>query len=157
VLSAPAASMKRDHCWIAAHIPHQGQMCLLDTVLEWSEGRIACRAASHTDTSNPLRAEGRLGAANGIEYAAQAMAIHGALLANVDDQPRQGYLTSVRSVTLHVARLDDLPGELDVQAERLSGDTNNILYQFSLSHAGNCLLEGRAAVVLNAAAIERQP
>ena len=143
-----------DHAWIAAHIPHQGTMCLLDRVLEWSETAITCRAISHTLPDNPLRASGRLGAANGIEYAAQAMAIHGALLANSDDQPRQGYLTSVRSVQLHVARLDDLPGELTVHAERLSGDANNILYHFSLSHAGRCLLEGRAAVVLDASALK---
>lgn len=142
-----------DHAWIAAHIPHQGSMCLLDAVKEWSDSAITCRAISHADPANPLRAEGRLGAANGIEYAAQAMAIHGALIAGDDASPRQGYLTSVRSVSLHVARLDDLPGELDVQAERLSGDNNNILYQFSLSHAGRCLLEGRAAVVLDAAAL----
>lgn len=146
-----------DHTWIAAHIPHQGNMCLLDSVIEWSESSITCRATSHTGPGNPLRAEGRLGAANGIEYAAQAMAIHGALLANVDDQPRQGYLTSVRSVALNVARLDDLPGELTVQAERLSGDSNNILYQFSLSHDGRCLLEGRAAVVLDASALKENP
>ncbi len=146
-----------DKSWIAAHIPHQGTMCLLDAVTEWSNSAISCRASSHTDPANPLRAENRLGAANGIEYAAQAMAIHGALIAGeVADEgaaPRQGYLTSVRSVSLHVARLDDLPGELDVCAERLSGDSNNILYQFSLSHAGRCLLEGRAAVVLDAAAL----
>ena len=73
------------------------------------------------------------------------MAVHGALLANTSEQPRQGYLTSVRSVQLHVARLDDLLGELKVQAERLSGDANNILYQFAVSHAERCLLEGRAA------------
>ena len=129
-------------------------MCLLDAVLEWSEATISCRAISHTQATNPLRTEGRLGAANGIEYAAQAMAVHGALLANTNDQPRQGYLTSVRSVQLHVARLDDLPGELKVQAERLSGDANNILYQFSVSHAGRCLLEGRAAVVLDASLLK---
>ena len=131
-------------------------MCLLDAVLDWSETAISCSAFSHTDSSNPLRAEGRLGAANGIEYAAQAMAIHGALLAGTDDQPRQGYLTSVRGVTLHVPRLDDLAGELLVEAERLSGDANNILYQFSLSHAGRCLLEGRAAVVLDASAMRKE-
>jgi predicted hotdog family 3-hydroxylacyl-ACP dehydratase len=145
-----------DHAWIAAHIPHQGDMCLLDAVTEWSEISITCRTTSHTDPANPLRADGRLGAANGIEYAAQAMAIHGALLANADDSPRQGYLTSVRSVSLHVARLDDLQGELEVLAERLSGDTNNILYQFSLSHTGRCLLAGRAAVVLDAAIVDRK-
>ncbi len=145
--------MVLDRAWIAAHIPHQGSMCLLDTVASYSETLITCRAVSHTDPANPLRADGRLGAANGIEYAAQAMAIHGALLAGSDEAPRQGYLTSVRSVTLHVARLDDLPGELTVQAERLSGDDKHILYQFSLGQAGRCLLEGRAAVVLDAAAL----
>lgn len=149
--------MVLDRPWIAAHIPHQGSMCLLDSVIEWSENSIACRATSHTDPANPLRAEGRLGAGSGIEYAAQAMAIHGALLANADDQPRQGYLTSVRSVSLHVARLDDLPGELSVRAERLSGDANHILYQFSLSHEGRCLLEGRAAVVLDASTLKENP
>lgn len=131
-------------------------MCLLDAVVDWSESSISCCAISHTDPANPLRAGGRLGTANGIEYAAQAMAIHGALLAGQDDAPRQGYLTSVRSVTLHVDRLDDLSGPLDVQAERLSGDANNILYQFSVGHAGRCLLAGRAAVVLDAAALTKE-
>ena len=142
-----------DRRWIAAHIPHQGSMCLLDAVLDWSDSTIVCRATSHADPANPLRADGRLGAAAGIEYAAQAMAVHGALIAGDDAPPRQGYLTSVRSVTLHVARLDDVPGELDVRAERLSGDANHILYQFSVGHAGRGLLEGRAAVVLDAAAL----
>jgi len=142
-----------DRAWIAARIPHQGDMCLLSEVVAWTDGTIACRAVSHRDPANPLRADGRLGAANGIEYAAQAMAIHGALLANPDAAPRQGYLTSVRSVQLHVDRLDHLDGELEVEAERLSGDGNHILYQFSLSHAGRCLLAGRAAVVLDATAL----
>lgn len=142
-----------DRNWIAAHIPHQGDMCLLDAVLEWSDAAIACRAMSHADPANPLRAANRLGAATGIEYAAQAMAVHGALLAGTDAPPRQGYLTSVRSVTLHVPRLDDVAGPLDVRAERLSGNGNHILYHFSLDHAGRCLLEGRAAVVLDATAL----
>ena len=58
-------------------------MCLLDAVLDWDDARITCRATSHADPANPLRADGRLGAANGIEYAAQAMAVHGALLAKL--------------------------------------------------------------------------
>jgi predicted hotdog family 3-hydroxylacyl-ACP dehydratase len=146
-----------NHDWIAAHIPHHGDMCLLDAVVEWSDAAIACRAVSHADPANPLRADGRLGAATGIEYAAQAMAVHGALLAGDDAPPRQGYLTSVRSVTLHAERLDDVAGPLDVRAERLSGDANHILYQFSVDHAGRCLLEGRAAVVLDAGTLQGNP
>jgi predicted hotdog family 3-hydroxylacyl-ACP dehydratase len=137
-----------DHAAIAASIPHQGSMCLLAAVVDCSSDSISCRAVSHADPANPLRAEGRLGAASGIEYAAQAMALHGALLAGVAERPQQGYLTSVRGVRLHVARLDDLPGELEVKAERLSGDADHILYRFSVVHAGDCLVEGRAAVIL---------
>lgn len=146
----------RDQGWIAAHIPHQGSMCLLDAVLDYSATHIVCRAGSHTNPAHPLRAGECLGSATGIEYAAQAMAVHGALLAADDAPPRQGYLTSVRSVALHVARLDDLPGDLQVRAERLSGDTNHILYQFSVEHGNDCLLEGRAAVVLDAGALTKE-
>lgn len=152
-MTAPAMGQVIDHAGIAARIPHHGSMCLLHSVQAWSEAAIECRAVSHTDPANPLRAHGQLGAAHGIEYAAQAMAVHGALLAGADGPPRQGYLTSVRGVSLHVPRLDDLPGALDVRAERLSGDDRNILYQFSVSHQGRCLLEGRAAVVIDASAL----
>ncbi len=143
-----------DRAWIAARIPHQGNMCLLDRVVDWSPNHILCRATSHADPANPLRADGRLGAACGIEYAAQAMAVHGALLATTDSAPRQGYLTSVRSVALHTPRLDDLAGELAVRAERMSGDGRHILYQFCVEHEGRRLLDGRAAVVLDAEPLE---
>ena len=139
-----------NHAWIAAHIPHQGSMCLLENVLEWDEQRIVCDALSHTDPLNPLRAADRLGAATGVEYAAQAMAVHGALLAKSDAAPTQGYLTSVRGLSLHVDRLDDLAGPLRVTAERLSGDARLILYQFHIHHGERCLIEGRASVVLDA-------
>jgi predicted hotdog family 3-hydroxylacyl-ACP dehydratase len=139
-----------NHGDIAARIPHQGDMCLLDAVTEWSAEHIVCRAVGHTDPAHPLREAGRLGAASGIEYAAQAMAVHGALVAGDQAAPRQGYLTSVRGVSLHAERLDDLDGALDVRAERLSGDASNVLYRFTVGHAGRCLLEGRAAVVLDA-------
>ena len=139
-----------DHAWIAAHIPHQGTMCLLERVLMWDETQIVCEALSHAADDNPLRADGRLGAATGVEYAAQAMAIHGALLAPSGHKPTQGYLTSVRGLSLHISRLDDLAGALRVSAERLSGDDRLILYQFQLHHGERCLLEGRASVVLDA-------
>ena len=137
-----------DRAAIAARIPHQGSMCLLDAVLAWDSGQIHCRASSHRQPDNPLRAAARLGAACGIEYAAQAMAVHGALLAPAGAPPRPGYLASVRSVQLAVDRLDDLAQDLDIVAERLSGDEHNILYHFRVEHAGDLLLSGRAAVML---------
>jgi len=140
-----------DHAWIARHIPHQGSMCLLDYVEAWDQQRIECRATSHRAADNPLRAHGRLGAACGIEYAAQAMAVHGALLAPPDSTlARVGYLVSVRGTQLHVPRLDDIAADLLVEATCITRSGNNILYQFSVSAAGRVLLDGRATVVLDA-------
>ena len=140
-----------DHAWIARHIPHQGSMCLLDCVEDWDEQRIQCRATSHRASDNPLRANGRLGAACGIEYAAQAMAVHGALLAPPGSKgARVGYLVSVRGTRLLVPRLDDIAADLQVEAACLTRSENNILYQFNVSGAGVGLLEGRATVVVNA-------
>lgn len=139
--------MLLDHAWIAARIPHHGTMCLLHRVQEWSAERAICSAISHRTPDNPLHAHGRLAAACGIEYAAQAMAVHGALLAQ-DAVPRQGYLASVRGVQLHVARLDDISADLRVEVVRFSGDGNTILYDFSIQADGRMLLEGRAAVFM---------
>lgn len=140
--------------WIEAHIPHKGGMCLLDAVVEWSPERIRCTSASHRRPDNPLRECGRLGAACGIEYAAQAMAVHGALVAGEEAPPRQGFLASVRGVELNVSRLDDVEGDLEVLAERLSGDGDNVLYRFEVHGGGRPLLAGRAAVILNAEAMK---
>jgi predicted hotdog family 3-hydroxylacyl-ACP dehydratase len=145
--------LARDHAWLLAHLPHQGRMCLLDAVTGWDTQRIRCTASSHRLADNPLRAHDRLGAACGIEYAAQAMAAHGALLAAADSAPRAGYLTSVRGVDLQVARLDDVAADLVVEAERLSGDDNIILYGFSVAADERLLLSGRATVVLDAAVL----
>jgi predicted hotdog family 3-hydroxylacyl-ACP dehydratase len=142
-----------DHAAIAARIPHQGDMCLLDRVLDYDASTIRCTASSHRRADNPLRNDAQLGIAAGIEYAAQAMALHGGLLADDTQPPRQGYLASVRSVSFHALRLDEQPADLLVEAERLSGDANQVLYRFAVSAAGQPLLDGRAAVILDAGAL----
>jgi predicted hotdog family 3-hydroxylacyl-ACP dehydratase len=152
-----------DREWIEQHIPHKGRMCLLDEVLHWDAARIRCRSATHRAADNPLRAYGRLGAACGIEYAAQAMAVHGALVAasaplasRISTSVRSsigtaiGYLASVRNVTLYVARLDDLETDLVAAAERITGDGRTVLYEFSVWGAVQPLLRGRASVVFDA-------
>lgn len=140
-----------DHAWIAAHIPHQGAMCLLDAVLDWDAERIRCTSLGHRSPDNPLRAAGRLGALNAIEYAAQAMAVHGALLAGEGSPPAPGFLGSARGVECLVERLDDIPGPLTIVAERLSGDARTLLYAFTVAAGDRPLVRGRAAVVLGGA------
>ncbi len=135
---------------IAALIPHAGAMCLLERVAAWDQETIRCIAVSHADAGNPLRHAGRLPVLCGIEYAAQAMALHGALCGAAGARPRSGYLASLRDVACARARLDDLPGELTVEALRLMGDEGRVIYQFSLQAGDTGVLSGRATVVLNA-------
>ena len=139
-----------DHAWIARHIPHQGAMCLLDHVERWDEQHVRCCASSHRAPDNPLRAHGRLGVACGIEYAAQAMAVHGALTTQDAARARVGYLVSVRGARLLAARLDDIAGDLEIVATSAMRSGDNVLYEFAVSAGGKVLLEGRAAVILNA-------
>jgi predicted hotdog family 3-hydroxylacyl-ACP dehydratase len=127
-------------------------MCLLNEVLSWDTVRILCRSSTHRALDNPLRAHGRLGAACGIEYAAQAMAVHGALIATATNAaPVLGYLASVRNVAMFVDRLDDIASDLFAEAERVAGNSSTMLYDFSLSSAERRLLSGRASIVLDPA------
>ncbi len=125
--------MSLDRAWIAAHIPHQGRMCLLEQVLSWDADRITCTSRTHLEPDHPLRAHGRLGAACALEYAAQAMAVHGALL---QPQPARagsfGLLASARALQLH--------------------DAHGALYAFTVSAAQGLLAQGRASLLLDAAA-----
>jgi predicted hotdog family 3-hydroxylacyl-ACP dehydratase len=135
---------------IAALIPHSGSMCLLSSLLSWDAQRITCIATNHRDADHPLRTESGLLSPIAIEYAAQAMALHGALIGqDAGTAATPGFLASARGVKLHVLRLDELPGELHIEATRQSGDARQILYAFEVSHAGRPVAEGRAAVVLN--------
>lgn len=139
-----------DHAGIAQRIPHSGRMCLLDALQRWDADQIHCSAVSHHDADNPLRSAGGLLAPCAIEYAAQAMALHGALLAPDGAAATPGYLASVRGVKLSVALLNTVPGALHVHAQRLAGDARQILYQFRVSdEQGTSIAEGRATVVLN--------
>jgi predicted hotdog family 3-hydroxylacyl-ACP dehydratase len=138
---------------IAARIPHAGTMCLLDTVISWDKTMIACAAISHTDPDNPLRAGGCLPAIAGIEYAAQAMAMHGSLTGE-GARPAAGYLASVRDVVCSVERLDLLQGAILVTAELLIAAGARVIYRFDLTCSGQSVLRGRAAVVIDAGPFE---
>ena len=139
--------MPLNRSWIESHVPHAGKMCLLDEVLDWDAAGARCRSATHRSPDNPLRAYGRLGAACGIEYAAQAMAVHGALLAATGNSAAPpAMLASVRNVELLVERLDNIDGDLIASVEQVAGDMRSALYEFSVSSDDGVLLTGRAAI-----------
>jgi predicted hotdog family 3-hydroxylacyl-ACP dehydratase len=139
-----------DRAGIAQCIPHSGAMCLLDRLESWNAEAIHCSTSTHTDADNPLRTAGGLLTPNAIEYAAQAMALHGGMLTEEGSTPSAGFLASARNVRMSVARLDDVDGRLHVRAQRLSGDSNQVLYDFAVTdERGQAIAEGRAVVVLN--------
>ena len=137
---------------IAALIPHQGEMCLWDEVVEWDVAGIRLRGGRHRDPANPLRSAGRLSAVHLCEYGAQAMAVHGGLRAGEGGGvARPGVLVALRGVRLHVARIDDLPGEIECTAQVLVEAESSQQYAFRICHADTLLAEGRAAVILQPA------
>jgi predicted hotdog family 3-hydroxylacyl-ACP dehydratase len=140
----PAAPL--DRAAIARLVPHAGAMCLLDRALAWDAHVIRCESARHRDPSMPLRRDGVLPAICGAEFALQAMALHGALTAGTP-QP-MGFVSSLRDVALHAARLDDVAEPLTVEAMALTAEPGGFIYRFAISAAGRPLLDGQAAVIL---------
>lgn len=148
--SHPKHPATLDHAGIAACIPHSGSMCLLHALLQWDADHVHCTALSHRDPANPLRQAGQLLAPVALEYASQAMALHGGLSAPPGTPPKPGFLAAARGVVMHVSDLASVPGPLHVHATRQVGDDRQAVYQFSLQdEAGEVLVSGRATVVLN--------
>jgi len=134
-----------DRAAIAARIPHGDSMCLLDRVVSWDAGGLRCIAISHRSKSNPLRDRTKAGQEEaglpvwaGVEYAAQAAAVHGALV-NARMEPRQGVLAATRNVTATCERLDRFEEELSVSATVRHSDPAGAIYAFEV-HAGDRLL-----------------
>ena len=154
---------------IAARVPHAGPMCLLDEVVSWDEQHIECIALAqsradgaddgetvHRDsqTAHPLSHDGRLPATAAIEYAAQAMALHGRLMqeqAATAAAPARGFLAGLRSVRLHCRWITPASPPLTVRVTRFAGDEVQVLYDFEV-RAAEPIAQGRAVVVLDAAA-----
>ena len=136
---------KLDRGAIARLVPHAGAMCLLEEVLDWNAGSIACRATSHRDPANPLRGSQALSAIVGVEYAAQAVAVHGALTSA--STAKKGYLAALRDVACRVERLD-IDDDLTVRATQVAAESGRLLYDFRIEGGGRELLKGRLSVVL---------
>ncbi|GGY32174.1 phosphotransferase [Rhodanobacter panaciterrae] len=133
----------------ASLIPHAGTMCLLDAVQAWDASTIHAVSAGHARIENPLRESQGLHAVHLAEYGAQAMAVHGALLARSRgiEEVRPGRLVSLRDVQLFEEYVDRLDGHLDVHAECLYADDGGAQYAFRVEHRGRLLASGRAAVI----------
>ena len=143
------ATIDREH--FAHLIPHAGRMCLVDAVDEWDAEHLCGRSRSHRASDHPLAREGALGAIHALEYAAQAMAIHGALLAEErGEKLPPGFLAGARELRLHVERLDDLAADLVIHVERRFNQGGNLIYGFRVEAGGIPVADGMATVVAQA-------
>ena len=137
--------MTLDQAAIRNLVPHAGAMCLLYEVLQADADSIRARAVSHRDPANPLREGGVLPALCGVEYAAQAMAVHGSI--HNKNGIRSGMLAALRDVELAVERLDDIAEDLVIEAHCLLNESGRLLYRFEVRANNRELLQGRATVV----------
>ncbi len=127
-------------------VPHGEGMVLIDSVSHWTKRDIICRTDTHRGLENPLRCNDCLPALSAVEYGAQAMAIHGTLIA--ENRVRAGLLGSLRNLVCHVERLDDVAGPLVVEASLLYGQGDGCVYEFTLRSDADMLVEGQATVFL---------
>ena len=134
--------MQLDHAAIAARIPHAGRMCLLDRVLYWDSRGIRCSATSHRDKNNPLREAGGLSALAGIEYAAQAAAVHSALLWD-ETEPRSGVLAALKNVTASRLWLHEMNENIVVETSLLHNDPAGGIFAFTVFAGEERVLSGQ--------------
>ena len=156
---------------LSALIPHAGDMCLLDAVEEWTPDGIRCTTRTHLAPSHPLRRHGQLAAVHLVEYAAQAVAAHGALRTRLDrsksetnrngmdlaglllqpSDPQPGMLGVLRDIRLFATRVDTLHGALTVAASRRLGRADGLVYDFAVTHEQTLLCDGRVVIAFVAA------
>ena len=134
---------------IATLIPHAHAMMLLGCAERWDTNSILCRTLTHLDPANPLRRAGRLATICGLEYAFQATALHGALVAGAVAQA-QRFVAAVRDVTLQIDRLDRPElGPLLVEAIVQHHESTGAIYALRLhSASGVPILSGRAVIAV---------
>jgi predicted hotdog family 3-hydroxylacyl-ACP dehydratase len=101
-------------------IPHSEKMCLLDTVKQWDSDSIVCITQTHQKNDNPLRNNGSLPVSALIEYGAQAMAVHGALIAkDLTEQIQEGYLAALKNVNFYQQTIESLSHCLTVSSKHI--------------------------------------
>jgi predicted hotdog family 3-hydroxylacyl-ACP dehydratase len=129
---------------IEVRIPHAGSMVLLDRLVRYDETRIVCEAAAPTPEHPLARAEG-LPAVAAVEYAAQAAALHGALL-DGNSEPRHGMLAKLSEVELIGGCLEATSSALTVQAELLVRGALGCMYSFTVHDEQGWGARGRLLV-----------
>ena len=130
-------------------IPHDGNMCLLDSVDSWDAQQINCSTESHLLADNPLRDHSRLASVNAIEYGAQAVAIHSRLTSDESNPAsRSGFLVQIKNLNFQDCDLTTLAGALSVQAQQIHCDSSSLLYTITVIHDQDQIMSGRIMIFI---------
>ena len=127
-------------------IPHGGSMRLLDRVVAYTEHDIECTTSTHSSPGHALRSDDQLSALHLIEYAAQAMAAHGALTSG---SVQAAMLAAVRDIQLHVERIDNIHSRLNIKATRRIAQSRGSIYDFIIRDDRQVLCEGRISIAFS--------
>lgn len=150
--------MNASHLNIAELIPHHGTMCLLDTVESWDERHILCTTTSHRRNDNPLCDPSGLRTICAIEYGAQAIAAHAALLRSPSGHgPVVGLLAAVRDLVTTQPYIHTIEGALTVRADAVLIQEHGLMYLITVHGEGRTLLSGRVSVMLSLAEAQASP
>jgi predicted hotdog family 3-hydroxylacyl-ACP dehydratase len=123
-------------------------MCLLDEVQSWNGYQITCVSRSHLCASNPLRNANGVPMLALLEYGAQAMAVHGCLLAqSCGAIMQEGYLAALRDVKLAEGTLSQINDSLIIRAEKIHAEGGNMIYKLSIRAGTRELASGRATAM----------
>jgi len=144
---------------IERRLPHAGVMSLLDKIIQADETTLTAQAVSYRDADNPLRVNGKITMVNGIEYAAQAMAVHGALVLEKKQEENkaelkssQGYIATVRNIELNSPYFPEADpsssAALLIKVKQLMSDQNGFTYQFDIHYEQQQLISGRITIFL---------
>ncbi len=134
-----------------ARLPHAGSMCLVDEVSEWDHDSVCCRASSHRHVDNPLRVGKVLPAICALEYAAQACALHGLLVADefgeqAPDSSRT-FVALIKEMDLQVERLDDCDGALRIDARVVFRQSGAAVYRVEIHGGSKLLVSGQIGLM----------
>ena len=148
---------------ISIYLPHKGTMMLIDKIESFTENEIIAKSINHLDINHPLLKENRLGLAIGIEYAAQASAIHSRINAEVNIQNIDkhlpnvqtslapiipGKLVSVREINCFSKYLNIPKTSLIISAKQEQVSAQALIYSFLVANENQKLISGRLMIHL---------
>jgi predicted hotdog family 3-hydroxylacyl-ACP dehydratase len=138
--------MKLARAEIERLVPHAGAMCLLDCVTQWSPASISCTSPAPA-AGHPLAGKRGVPAIVATEYAAQATAVHGALIEDAN-APRAGMLATLMDVQLATATIPSDGGPLAIRVDLLGRSAAGCMYSFEVGTARATIASGRLLVAL---------